>query len=332
MPLVALPRSQEPLRIGQSVYSFGSPFNFKFSMSQGIVSGLGRESTMYANIGGFSNFIQFDAAVNPGNSGGPVVDTLGRAVGMNVAIANNTNTLGGNDTGQSAGISFAIPVRVAEFVADQLIEHGEVRRGFLGINLPRGDGPMYLMRRTGRAGLGVIIDGVVADGPAARAGVRAEDVLRAIDGQEITGLEMLRSVISTLEPGHVATIDVERGDSTRTFTVEVAEFERSSRIRQDVITALRSVGVVLRDQNSPEAAPVVDYVQPGLVAFAAGLEEGMAIVSINGAPVRTVQELCDRLDLAETRFRMGVPVRFGVNVATPEGGSRRREFTVRVQR
>lgn len=330
--LVPLPRSPAPLRMGETVFSFGSPFNFKFSMSQGIVSGLGRESTMYANIGGFSNFIQFDAAVNPGNSGGPVVDTLGRAVGMNVAIANNTNTQGGNDTGQSAGISFAIPVRVVEFVASQLIEEGQVSRGFLGISLPRGDGPRYLMRRTGQAGLGVIIDGVVADGPAARAGVRADDVVVAIDGQQITGLEMMRSIISSLAPGHVAAIEVRRGDSLQTFTVEVAEFERAARIRQDVITAMGSVGMGLREPNAPEAAPVLGMVIPGTPAYAAGLEVGMQIVSINGTPVRTVQELCERLDRTETRFRMGAPVRFGVDVETGENATRRREFTVQIER
>lgn len=330
VPLVALPRSSDPLRVGESVYSFGSPFNFKFSMSQGIVSGLGRESTTYANIGGFSNFIQFDAAVNPGNSGGPVVDVLGRAVGMNVAIANNTNTQGGSETGQSAGISFAIPVRVAEFVAGQLIETGQIRRGFLGINLPTRDGPAFLLARVNYAGLGVYIPAVVPDGPADRAGIRADDVITHIDGQQITGVEMMRSVISTMAPGHQAQIDIWRSGSVTTCTVDVAEFERPALVRQNVLTTLLSIGARLERSAEPEAPPRFDFVFPSSPAYDAGLETGMTVKSINGTPVATIQDLCDRLDAGG--FRLGTPIRFGVDVVGEDGSTRRRELTVRVQR
>ena len=104
---MALPRSAAPLAVGQKVFSFGSPFNFKFSMSEGIVSGLGRESTTYQNIGGFSNFIQFDAAVNPGNSGGPLLNSNGQVVGIVTGLANP------NKDGLFVGIGYAVPIQTA---------------------------------------------------------------------------------------------------------------------------------------------------------------------------------------------------------------------------
>lgn len=330
--LAALPRSGAALRVGESVFSFGSPFNFKFSMSEGIVSGLGRESTVYTSIGGFSNFIQFDAAVNPGNSGGPVVDVMGRAVGMNVAIANNTNTLGGNDQGQSAGISFAIPVRVVEFVADQLIETGRVRPGFLGITLPRPfeTSPAFLRAQFGYVGFGVRVPGVVADGPAARGGLRPGDIIRTIDGQRITGIEMLRSVISTMSAGDSAQIELWRDGQTATVVVNVAEFPPEDLVRQNVIAALGTIGVRFDRQPVGEDPPILGFVIPGLPASAAGLESGVEVASVNGTPVRSFQELCERLDLAG--LRLGTPVRLGVDIETDGGARRRREILLRVPR
>ncbi|MEZ6233742.1 MAG: trypsin-like peptidase domain-containing protein [Phycisphaerales bacterium] len=327
--LLALPRSTEPLQVGQKVYSFGSPFNFKFSMSEGIVSGLGRESTTYANIGGFSNFIQFDAAVNPGNSGGPVVDVLGRVVGVNVAIANNTNTVGTTDQGQSAGISFAIPVRVAEFVAGQLIEDGQVRRGFLGINLPVFDGPAYLRDQLGYIGLGVHVPQVVADGPAARGGLQRDDVITGIDGQRITGVEMLRSIISTMEPGHDARIELWRAGTERTVTVRVGEFERPDLVRQNIITSLVSIGARL-ERTDPGATPAFDLVIPGSPAARAGLRRGSRVVAVEGSPVGTVQAFCEALDAADLRLR--APVEVTIEVASDEGETRRREITLELPR
>src|SRR5262249_19153086 len=110
---------------GDNVFVFGSPFGFKFSMSQGIISGLGRDPTAAAEFGGYTNYIQTDAAVNPGNSGGPLVDIKGRVIGMNVAIATARSSDGTTtDEGQSAGISFAIPLGTIESVVDQLITRG----------------------------------------------------------------------------------------------------------------------------------------------------------------------------------------------------------------
>ncbi len=124
----------ERVHRGDRVFAFGSPFNFKFSMSEGIVSGLGRTARGGIGQAGITNYIQTDAAVNPGNSGGPLVDVNGRVVGMNVAIATAENSEGGTE-GQSAGISFAIPLATIEPRVEQIIEGQTPRSGYLGVSM-----------------------------------------------------------------------------------------------------------------------------------------------------------------------------------------------------
>ncbi|MCH7792269.1 MAG: trypsin-like peptidase domain-containing protein [Planctomycetes bacterium] len=204
--------TREPPKIGDRVFAFGSPFGFKFSMSEGIVSGLGRNPRSAVEISGFANFIQTDAAVNPGNSGGPLVDVSGRLIGMNVAIATGSQTDGSIDgSGQSAGISFAIPLATIESVATQIIESGKVARGYFGI---RYNGSWIVDvsdARTRRSG--VAVTSVQEDGPAWRGGMRTNDVIVEINGQRITDTDMLRSSIAPLRPGQRMRVRVWRSDN-----------------------------------------------------------------------------------------------------------------------
>jgi S1-C subfamily serine protease len=199
--LIPLERAtDEVLQIGEQVFAFGSPFSIKFSMSRGIVSGLGRsEAANFLNmIGGYTNFIQTDAAMNPGNSGGPLVDVNGRLVGMSAAIANNVSDGPGPQLqGQSAGIGFAIPLETIEAVVTQLVDAEIVLRGYLGINLNTRAEP----REYGFEGRGVIVGGIPEGQPADKAGLRFGDVIYEIDGVEITAVDVLRSVVSVRRPG-----------------------------------------------------------------------------------------------------------------------------------
>jgi S1-C subfamily serine protease len=235
----------EAIGVGDRVFAFGSPFGIKFSMSQGLVSGLGRsEAASFMNmIRGYTNFIQTDAAINPGNSGGPLVDINGRVVGMNAAIANNTPDFVPNEEdmtpqerwqwsrplGQSAGIGFAIPLETVESVVEQLKDEPDVMlRGYLGVNLINElqylrrvgpdripDGPL---RRTLRdsgvltefEGLGVIIADTPDGQPAGDAGILPGDVVVSIDGEATPTTEVLRSTISAKRPGEIAQVRVWR--------------------------------------------------------------------------------------------------------------------------
>lgn len=257
-PAVIAARRAAPdsLRRGDRVYAFGSPFGFKFSMTEGIVSGLGRAADGPTGRGGYSNFIQTDAAANPGNSGGPLVDATGRVVGMITAIVTANNTRAFHDRqGQNAGVGFAIPIETIEAVVSQVISKGIVLRGYLGIGLadaadikslvprraPSTGGTDFtnesggagvegapdqideettpLPRRVASLGSGVYITGVVAEQPAARAGLRTGDVITHLDGVRMHSSDVLRSKISARKPGETVRLSVVREGATLEFRV-----------------------------------------------------------------------------------------------------------------
>src|SRR5262245_46226236 len=192
---------------GDRVYAFGSPFGFKFSMSEGIVSGLGRSARTLAGIGGISNFIQTDAAVNPGNSGGPLVDVHGRVVGMNVAIATAQNTNGATE-GQSAGISFAIPLTTIESRISEIIAGKVIASGFLGVG-PSSNGDetdLHDLR-------GARIGSVTSDSAAEKSGLKVGDIIAEIDGQAVgSDWSILQSLIKSARPGQTIKLKVYRAD------------------------------------------------------------------------------------------------------------------------
>lgn len=215
--------TSEPLHVGDRVFAFGSPFGIKFSMSSGIVSGLGRsDGASFVNmVQGYTNFIQTDAAINPGNSGGPLVDVKGRLVGMNAAIANNREQFDRESDqpavqGQSAGIGFAIPLETVENVADQLIRSQRVLRGYLGVVLGNYEFVRRRMESEGFMGTGVLITQAPPNQPAAEAGLREGDVVIAIDGRPTPNIDVLRSIISVQSPGQAVEITVwrDRGPAT----------------------------------------------------------------------------------------------------------------------
>ena len=212
---------------GDRVFAFGSPFGFKFSMSEGIVSGLGRHAaTGQRGINAYTNYIQTDAAINPGNSGGPLVDVNGRVVGMNTAIVTTPerSTNGASEvTGLSGGIGFAIPLQTIEVVVEQLLKNGEVLKGFLGVALQDpNDLPAEARLEAGLTdGLGVLVTGVTDGLPAARAGIRPMDVIVAVDGKETPNSPVLRAEISNRTPGEWVTITVRRADDERDLRVRL---------------------------------------------------------------------------------------------------------------
>jgi serine protease Do len=204
---VVVPRraSGQPISVGDRVFAFGSPFGIKFSMSQGIVSGLGRSeaASLMGMSNGYTNFIQTDAAMNPGNSGGPLVDGRGRVVGMSAAIANNTqfNFDSPGPQGQSAGIGFAIPLQTIEAVVTQLLDSSVVIRGYLGVTLTD-----YNRERARAVGIdydgaGIVITEMRPDHPAARAGLAVGDVVTHVDGSVASNTNVLRSIVSTKRAG-----------------------------------------------------------------------------------------------------------------------------------
>ena len=284
------------LHQGDRVYAFGSPFGFKFSMSEGIISGLGRDPrAIMRNSDGYTNFIQTDAAVNPGNSGGPLVNVEGKVVGMNVAIATSmpqVQTRRGMVPveGQNSGISFAIPLATIDRVVEQLISGGMVARGFLGISRPMDDdenrGFLEELKFHGR---GVVVTGVEKNSPAAKGGLQASDVITKLNSTPVTSVPELRSVIANFAPGDKVKVEVSRAGEVRTIEVELGRLVTQAEKSQAAIVAQR-FGIADVDETSDGRIVLKDVLVPS-AAYNAGLRPNARILNVNGAAIHTIDEL-----------------------------------------
>ena len=212
LPVIVLGQS-ENLRVGDVALAIGNPFGVGQTVTSGIVSALGRNQL---GINTFENFIQTDAAINPGNSGGALVDVNGQLIGINTAIYSRS---GGN-----MGIGFAIPVATALKVMKDLVANGKVTRGWIGVepqdlspelastfNLPTGTGKEALS--------GVVITGVLQNGPAAKAGIRPGDVIVKVNSQAVGNVSELLSTVAGLQPGTQAKLQVWRRQGLTDVTI-----------------------------------------------------------------------------------------------------------------
>jgi serine protease DegQ len=199
------------VRVGDVVLAIGNPFGFGNTVTMGIVSATGRN---HLGINRYEDFIQTDAAINPGNSGGALVDIAGNLVGINSTIF--------SQSGGSQGIGFAIPVSLARTVLEQIIRDGEVTRGWLGIE-PE-DVSAEVARALGVENGGVIIRGVVRNGPADRAGIQSRDVVVEIDGKPTRDTQALLTRIANLPPGAPVKVKVWR--ERKAVDVDVAVGKR----------------------------------------------------------------------------------------------------------
>ena len=201
----------ERLQVGDVVLAIGNPFGVGQTVTSGIVSALGRNAL---GINTFENFIQTDAAINPGNSGGALVDVAGNLLGINTAIFSRT--------GGSLGIGFAIPVSTARQVMDSLIKEGRVTRGWIGVE-PRDLTPEIAKTLDLSVRQGVLITGVVQNGPASEGGVRPGDVVLKIAGTPISNTPQLLNAVAALKPRQTATITVQRGNKPLDLQVTVGQ-------------------------------------------------------------------------------------------------------------
>ena len=202
----------EHLQVGDVVLAIGNPFGVGQTVTSGIVSALGRNAL---GINTFENFIQTDAAINPGNSGGALVDVAGNLLGINTAIFSRS--------GGSLGIGFAIPVSTARQVMDSLIKEGRVTRGWIGVE-PRDLTPEIAKTLDLPVKQGVLITGVVQNGPASEAGVRPGDVVLKIGGSQISNTPQLLNAVAALKPQQRATLTVQRG--TKPLDIELMVGQR----------------------------------------------------------------------------------------------------------
>ena len=317
----ALPRK------GDRVYAFGSPFGFKFSMSEGIVSGLGRDPQGSLGLGGYTNFIQTDAAVNPGNSGGPLVDVRGQLVGMNVAIATGRDTQGTTEAGDSAGISFAIPVGTIEPIIKQLINEGTVSRGFVGVFFREGEDRINLP--DGSAVVGTRVTEVLAGGPAEQAGLRVDDVIVSVAGYPVTGSYALQSLISSGRPGQDVPIEALREGDLVPLTITLAEMPLENMLDRIAGQLYRQLGILTRNvfvgRENNERAVVISDVVDGSIAERVGLRRGQVVMRVGAYQVQ------NRADLLRAVYEQGLLVRGELPFVVANTDTLDKKFTVKVR-
>jgi len=300
--------SSGDLQVGEPVMAVGNPGysgaeSLDYTVTTGIVSALGRPLSIIRqslqgdpDLAGYAieNFIQTDAVINPGNSGGPLVDLRGRVVGVNSAIASSN--------GHYQGYGFAIPADLARKVSKDIIDHGHVLRGWLGVSVTEvsnEDAQAYGLPRVG----GVLIQDVTAGSPADKAGIEVEDVVMAINGHPLQDSGDLQEQVAELGPDAKADLDVYRDGHEKTITVKLGEapFTESAKKKapapEEGPEAL--LGMTVSDMT-PEMArdlgfsdpggAVVTQVVPWSPAMMKGISEGLKVKELDHTPIESARE------------------------------------------
>jgi Do/DeqQ family serine protease len=272
LPYATLGRS-EGLLPGETVIAIGNPFGLSHTVTTGVVSAVHRN--FKAGDHTLFDFLQTDASINPGNSGGALLDIEGRLVGINTAILGE----------RSAGIGFAIPIDRARRIADDLIAHGEVREGYLGVaveDLPAREGS-----QEGTSG-GVAVTAVDPGSPAERSGIRRGDVVVSVDGFEPASAEEFRFRVRDLGIGHDAKLELSRGGAR--IAVALKAVDLSGERVLDLLA--RRTGLTLGDERAQgRSFVVIRKVARGSEAAEIGLQPGDLVREVNSAEVSTVADL-----------------------------------------
>lgn len=268
--------NSDAVKVGDYVMAIGNPFGIGQTVTSGIVSALGRTGI---SRDGYEDFIQTDASINPGNSGGALIDSLGRLIGINTAII---APAGGN-----VGIGFAVPVNMAVAIKEQLITHGTVNRGLLGVNIQELTPDMAeALGLEARAAQGVVIAAVEDKSAAAEAGLQVGDVVTAIAGQPLRSTADFRNRIGVLAVGDSLTLDVLREGETLRLTATIA----APAAPADWLSETRLAGVTLaevRDRQGRQGL-MIESLSPDSLGARAGLRVGDVIIALNRRPTATL--------------------------------------------
>ena len=278
LPFVSLGDSDKA-RPGDWVVAMGNPFGLGGSVTAGIVSARGRD----IGAGPYDDFLQVDAPINRGNSGGPLFGTDGTVLGVNTAIF--------SPSGGSVGIGFAIPSNVVKTVMAELEAHGRVERGFLGVSTQKLDPAMAAALKLPKAE-GALVADVQADGPAAAAGLRPGDVVTALNGAPVHSPRALAQQVAALHPGATADLAVQRDGASRTLSLKAAALQEQTADAGPAAQASGGkVGLALAplDDNARQElnvpaevkGAVIAAVRPGSPANEAGLRAGDVLLSVN---------------------------------------------------
>lgn len=292
LPAIAIANSND-IRIGEWVLAVGNPYGLTSTVTAGIVSAKSRSLNIISDQNAVESFIQTDAAINPGNSGGALVNLQGGLIGINTAIA--------SPTGSYSGYGFAISSNMVRKVVSDLIEFGEVRRGYLGIILHNITGK-FARDNNLKVNQGAYVDSVLREGGAAKAGIRKGDVIVAVNGNEIRQSSELQEIIATQQPGSTVSVTVNRNGETKQFKAELRGLE-SGRVAAnrnkpggDELEAVLGATFKNVDRNTAQKLGInggvqVTNLRPGKITSQTEMKEGFIITKVNDQPVRSVDEV-----------------------------------------
>jgi serine protease Do len=297
LPVLRLGDS-DAMEVGDWVIAAGNPFGLTESITVGVVSAKGRSRL---GIADFEDFIQTDAAINPGNSGGPLINLQGEAIGVNTAIASRS--------GGYMGIGFAIPSNMVKTVKDQLVTHGKVVRGYLGVRIQELTRSLAQSMHIDTTE-GVLVADVSKGSPAAKAGLKRGDVILALNGRPMHDPGQLRNIVAMSAPGTKVPVQILRDNKKQEITIELGELPREQAATRAGEEAQPPVQLGFNVQNlTPELAQQLGYgdtegvivaqVDPRSEAYQAGVRRGMVIREVNHQEVSNTQDFRQAVQKAE---------------------------------
>jgi len=284
------------IEVGEWVVAVGNPFNLASTVTAGIVSAKARNINILRNQGAIESFIQTDAVMNPGNSGGALVTLDGKLIGINTAIA--------SPTGVFAGYAFAIPVDIVKKVTNDLMNFGTVQRGFLGISIRDMDSKLAKEINIDRAN-GVYVDSVAANSTAKEAGIKAKDVIISIDNIETTTSAHLMEIIMRKRPGDkVKIVLIRNGNEKKELIATLKKQKTSTEIIKPVTSSLlKDLGVELTPINNEDQIKYklknglkVTKLYNGKLKRYTGIKEGFVISSVNNKSVSSIKSFIDAVE------------------------------------
>lgn len=287
--------NSDAVRVGQWVLAIGNPFNLNSTVTAGIVSAKARNINILRDQAPIESFIQTDAAVNPGNSGGALVDLNGHLIGINTAIA--------SPTGSYSGYSFAVPVGIVRKVMEDLLQYGTVQRGYLGVIIRSLDA--NLAREQGLAITeGVYVDSLVANSAAASAGIRKGDVIRSIDGSPVRQASELIAKVGTRRPGDKVELQLLRDGKDQTISVTLRNRDgNTGLVSEDKASLLSELGVELASLSKAELQALgidhgvkVTRLFTGKLSRETDIREGFIITHIDGRAIKQPEDVTYALE------------------------------------
>jgi Do/DeqQ family serine protease len=293
--LTAMPLADsDDLRVGDFVVAIGNPFGLNQTVTSGIVSALGRSGL---NIGGYENFIQTDAAINRGNSGGALVSLRGELVGINTAI------FGPN--GGNVGIGFAIPTNMMKSLTDQIIEFGEVRRGLLGIKGQDIDSGLADAMNLD-ASQGAFVSEVAPDSAAEKGGILSGDIITQINGRPVVSFQELRAKVSSKGAGAELELTVLRKGKKEKIDVVLSHATQNVVVAKEIHPALEGATLTNGKTQQGDSGIVISDLEARAPATRIGLQDGDVIIGINRKKVDTLMQLRMQLDGAKGVIALNV--------------------------